>query len=48
MVTTGDLDRAPDVARAYIGADLGHHALDDAEIVLLRSWPSADPLENRR
>jgi hypothetical protein len=47
MVTTADLARAMSVARAYIGADLGHHALDDAEIVMLRAWPSADAVETQ-
>jgi hypothetical protein len=33
------------VARAYIDADLGHHALEDAEIVLLEAWPPGDSAE---
>jgi hypothetical protein len=39
MITAVDLTQAPEVARAYIAADLGHHALHDAEIVLLDAWP---------
>jgi hypothetical protein len=39
MITAVDLTRAPEGARAYIAADLGHHALHDAEIVLLDAWP---------
>jgi len=42
MITTDDLAHAPSLARAYIDADLGHHALDDAEIVLLETWPPRD------
>ena len=47
MVTTVDLTRARAMARAYIDADLGHHALDDAEIVLLEAWPPADRAVNQ-
>jgi hypothetical protein len=39
MITTDDLDRAYEVTRAYIGADLGRHALHDAEIVFLPAFP---------
>jgi hypothetical protein len=35
MATTPDLAQAHDAARAYIRADLGLHALEDAEIVVL-------------
>ena len=44
MITSVDLAHAPATALAYIDADLGHHALDDAEIVLLDVWPPADRL----
>ena len=42
MITAVDLTHAPAVARACIVADLGHHALNDAEIVLLEAWPPAE------
>jgi hypothetical protein len=42
MITAVDLTHAPAVARAYIVADLGHNALDGAEIVLLEAWPPAE------
>ena len=42
MITAVDLAHAPAVARACIVADLGHHALNDAEIVLLEAWPPAE------
>jgi len=41
MVTSVDLTQAPEVARAYIVADLGRTALEDAEIVVLEAWPTA-------
>ena len=45
MITTADLAHAPAMARAYIDADLGHHALADAEIVLLDAWPPGDRVQ---
>jgi hypothetical protein len=45
MITSVDLAHAPAMARAYIDADLGHHALEDAEIVLLEVWPPGDQAE---
>jgi hypothetical protein len=47
MITAGDLTHARAVARAYIAADLGHHALDDAEIVLLEAWPPTERREGQ-
>jgi hypothetical protein len=45
MITSVDLTRAPAMARAYIDADLGHHALEDAEIVLLEVWSAGGRTE---
>jgi hypothetical protein len=47
MITTVDLTHARAMAQAYIDADLGHHALDDAEIVLLEAWPPAGRTVNQ-
>jgi hypothetical protein len=47
MITTDDLGRAYEVTRAYIGADLGLHALHDAEIVLLPPFPPVIDLTDR-
>jgi hypothetical protein len=41
MITSQDLGHAPQIVRAYINADLGQHALDDAEVVVLDCWPPA-------
>jgi hypothetical protein len=41
MTTTSDLSRAREVATTYISVDLGPHALDDAEVVLLTPFPPA-------
>jgi hypothetical protein len=47
MITSAELAHAPAMARAYIDADLGHHALDDAEIVLLDVWPPGERAESQ-